>query len=221
MDEERKGVLSYCFVNYEQGAIPLLKYLEIKGWKQENCGLTNIPHMKDMFGLYYSLEVKLNGIIRQMDSNEVCLSSIPKGLQQQAMVYFNRDGYSTYCKDYREYWDWVEKRNENRFENTKNHGKNYDAKNMMHVFRLLLVAKEIAVEGRINVWRKDREFLLNVKMGKYEYDDLVNKAESLRAELNELYQQSSLVDEPDLLEVNKLLVEMRKAFDDFGLSPTR
>ena len=101
------------------------------------------------------------------------------------------------------------------------HGKNYDAKNMMHVFRLLLVAKEIAVEGRINVWRKDREFLLNVKMGKYEYDDLVNKAESLRAELNELYQQSSLVDEPDLLEVNKLLVEMRKAFDDIGLSPTR
>ena len=31
--KERKSVLSFCFVNYEQGAIPLLKYLEIKGWK--------------------------------------------------------------------------------------------------------------------------------------------------------------------------------------------
>ncbi len=39
--------LSFCFVNYGQGAIPLLKYFEVKGWKQENCGLVNIQHMKD------------------------------------------------------------------------------------------------------------------------------------------------------------------------------
>jgi len=60
----------------------------------------------------------------------VCLSSIPKGSWQEALLYFNRDGYSTYCKEYREYWDWEEKRNDARYENTQSHGKNYDAKNM-------------------------------------------------------------------------------------------
>ena len=203
-----------------KGAMSLQKFLDVKGYRQEELGLTAIPHFRDCYNLFYSQQHKYAGVMRE-EANDVCLSNVPAAETPVGFLYFNKDGYSVYCKKYREYWDWVERRNEERYKTTMSHGKNYDAKNMMHVFRLLLVAKEIAVEGRINVWRKDREFLLNVKMGKYEYDDLVNKAESLRAELNELYQQSSLVDEPDLLEVNKLLVEMRKAFDDIGLSPTR
>jgi hypothetical protein len=31
------------------------------------------------------------------------------------------------------------------------HGKNYDAKNMLHVFRLLQMAEEIALTGTIQV----------------------------------------------------------------------
>ena len=65
------------------------------------------------------------------------------------------------------------KRNETRYNSTMSHGKNYDAKNMMHVFRLLLMAKEIAAEGKINVHRKDREFLLSIKKGKFEYDQII------------------------------------------------
>lgn len=62
--KERKSVLSFCFVNYDQGAIPLLKYLEIKGWQQEHCGLVNIPHMKDVYGLYYSDQLGFSGVLR-------------------------------------------------------------------------------------------------------------------------------------------------------------
>ena len=67
------------------------------------------------------------------------------------------------------------------------HGKNYDAKNMMHVFRLLLMAKEIAAEGKINVFRNDREFLLDIKQGKYEYDELVAKALMIFSNPSRLY----------------------------------
>ena len=91
------------------------------------------------------------------------LSSVPKDEQPIAMLYFNKDGYSVYCKQYKGYWDWVSKRNEDRYNTTMTHGKKYDSKNMMHVFRLLLVAKEIATEGKINVFRKDRDFLLAIK----------------------------------------------------------
>jgi uncharacterized protein len=140
------------------------------------------------------------------------VSSIPKEEKPVALLYFNKDGYSVYCKKYKEYWDWVEKRNEERYNTTMKHGKNYDSKNMMHVFRLLTMAKEIAVEGTINVFRKDRDFLLSIKEGKFEYDDLLQKAEIARGDLPLLYQQSGLMEEPDIEKIDQLLVEMRELF---------
>ncbi len=92
------------------------------------------------------------------------------------------------------------------------HGKKYDAKNMMHVFRLLLVAKEIAMEGKVNVFRKDRDFLLAIKEGKFEYEELVERATALKDELPLLYQQSDLQDLPNLEYVNELLVKMREQY---------
>ncbi|MFT5917562.1 MAG: hypothetical protein ACJAWV_000764 [Flammeovirgaceae bacterium] len=64
-----------------------------------------------------------SGIVKKANSNEVSLSSIPKELQPKTFLYFNKDGYSTYCKKYKEYWDWVGKRNEARYENTMSHGR--------------------------------------------------------------------------------------------------
>lgn len=210
--QERKDVLSFCFVNYGQGAIPVEKYLEIKGWKQENCGLVNIPYMKDVYGLYYSESIGFNGIIRGKDSNDVCLSSIPKESKQEALMYFNRDGYSTYCREYREYWDWVDKRNNERFENTKSHGKNYDAKNMMHVFRLLQMAIEIGREKKVNVVRPDRDFLLEIKTGKFDYAELIKMAELKQKEMELAFENSSLPELPDLAMINDLAYRLRDKF---------
>jgi uncharacterized protein len=212
VDEERKSVLDFCFVHIEKEAVPVQKFLADKGYKQEELGLATLPHLRDCYNLYHSTEHSYSGVVRKEDSNDVCLSSIPKGEQPVGLLYFNKDGYSVYCKRYKEYWDWVARRNEERYKTTMAHGKNYDSKNMMHVFRLLLTAKEIAMEGKINVWRKDREFLLGIKQGKFEYDELVEKAEALKKELIGLYEKSGLKAEPDMEEVNKLLIEMREEY---------
>lgn len=208
----RKSVLAFCHINYNNGALPLLKYLAIKNWKQENCGLVNIPYMKSVYGLYYNPSINYKGIIKSDDANEVCLSSIPKGEQQAALLYFNKDGYSTYCKEYREYWDWVEKRNESRYENTKSHGKNYDAKNMMHTFRLLEMAIEIAREGEINVYRKDRDFLLKIKKGDFEYDTLIKMASEKQMEMERAFKQSGLPVKPEIEKINTLAFQLRDRF---------
>lgn len=210
--KERKSVLSFCFVNFDKGAIPLLKYLEIKGWQQEHCGLVNIPHMKDVYGLYYSDQLGFSGVLRGKDSNDICLSSIPKGTEQEALLYFNRNGYSTYCKEYREYWDWVDKRNDDRYKNTKSHGKNYDSKNMMHVFRLLEMAIEIGNEQRVNVVRPNRDFLLDIKAGKFEYAELLNMADLKRTEMESAFENSSLPHKPDLELINELTYKLRDKF---------
>jgi len=212
VDEIRKSILDFCFVYEKNDAVPLNKFLEVRGMKQEKAGLAAIKHMRDCYNLFYSDDMQYSGIMRKEESNDVSVSSIPKGEVPVAILYFNKDGYSAYCKKYKEYWDWVEKRNDDRYKTTMSHGKNYDSKNMMHVFRLLLMAKEIATEGKINVVRKDREFLLSVKQGKYEYDELLQKAEALKGELPALYEQSGLQDEPDIKHIDSLLIKMRKSY---------
>lgn len=212
VEKERKTVLDFCYVGYENGSIPLMKYLEINNFKQENCGLVNLAHMKGMFGLYHNKNINYRGIITSSNANEVCLSSIPKGEHQIAFLYFNQDGYSAYCKDYKAYWDWVKNRNEARYQNTKNSRKEYDAKNMMHVFRLLDMAIEIGQHQKINVRRPNRDFLLRIRAGLFEYDELLILAKEKQSEMEISFENSDLPDVPDLIKINQILVQLRKQF---------
>jgi hypothetical protein len=106
----------------------------------------------------------------------------------------------------------VEKRNQARYQNTLSHGKNYDAKNLMHTFRLLDMAEEIATQGQIIVRRPNREFLLQVKAGAFEYVELLAIAEKRITKMDALYETSELPVEPDLERLNKLLVDVRRTF---------
>ena len=210
--KERKSLLSFCYLNRGDGALPLLDFLEENNWKQEDCGLVNIQHMDGIYGLYHAINEDYNGIIRDRDANDICLSSIPRGQQQIGLMYFNRNAYSTYCRDYKEYWSWVEKRNKSRYENSISHGKNYDAKNMMHVFRIMNMAIEIGREKKINMKRPDRDFLLDIKAGKFEYDELLAMVEEKKVELDKAFAQSELREEPDLTLINRWTFEIRERF---------
>lgn len=211
MEKERKSVLNFCYVQHQQGAIALHSWLKQKGYHQEQCGLVNIPHMRDVYGLYYdkNKEHNFEGIVRAKTTDTILLSSIPAGLVHEAMLYFNKDGYKKYCKDYREYWDWVEKRNESRYENTLSHGKNYDAKNMMHTFRLLDMAEEILTSKTILVRRPNREELLNIRAGNREYDELIQEAEAKVEKIEQAFLHSTLPDEPNKDVIEAILVKIR------------
>ena len=214
MSEERKSVLDFCYVYHHNSSVPLKSFLAKKEVAQENCGVANINHLKDCYNLYHSLEIPYKGVISSEKSNEISLSSIPKGENSIGLLYFNKDGYSSYCKRYKEYWSWVNKRNEDRYKSTISHGKNYDAKNMMHTFRLLYMAQEIATEKTIHVRREDRDFLLDIKQGKYEYDELVSWAEEKKVALEKLYAKSALPEKPNYENINRLLIELRESFYD-------
>lgn len=212
MEKERKSVLDFCYI-YDNGtSIPLQTFLANKNIKQEDCGIANIPHLKDCYNVYHNENIPYKGIIKSKKANELALSSIPKGELTIGLLFYNKDSYSSYCKKYREYWNWVEKRNDERYKTTVSHGKNYDSKNMMHTFRLLRMAKEIATENTIHVKRSDREFLLDIKQGKFEYDELVTWATELKTELESLYADSNLPERPNLETINALLMNIRTEF---------
>ena len=210
----RKSVLDFCFVYRGKQAISLIRFLQKRKIHQGDCGLATVPHLPNCYNLFLHPTGEFKGIIRSEESNDVQLSSIPKEAQPLGLLHFNKDGYSSYCKKYREYWEWVKKRNDARYQNTLSHGKNYDSKNMMHTFRLLLMAKEIAEEGRINVYRHDREYLLDIKAGKYEYEELLDRAEALKTEVEAAFQKSGLPEQPDIDAVNEMLFRMREKFYD-------
>ncbi len=211
VEVQRKSVLDFCFVLSGHGSVSLQPWLNKQHWKQEDCGLVKIPHMRDMFAVFHQsqMEEKLHGIVSGEAANDVKLSSVPKNISPVAVLSFNKDSYSTHCKDYHTYWEWVEKRNEARYENTLSHGKNYDSKNMMHTFRLLNMAEEIAREGKINVRRNDRDFLLDIKSGNFEYNDLVSMANEKIERIDELYLKSDLPDAPEIEKVEELLITLR------------
>ncbi len=146
VEPEKKSVLDFCYVYEGQTAVPLKEYLNAHQLSAARAGLAAIDHLRDTYNLYYSQEHAYAGIVRKESSSDICLSGIPKGETPNALLYFNKDGYSMYCRKYKEYWEWVGKRNEVRYNTTMAHGKKYDAKNMMHVFRLLRMAREIATE---------------------------------------------------------------------------
>jgi len=211
MDKQRKGLLDFCHVLEGQGTQPVQQWLEHKGWQQEDCGLVNLPHAHDLYALFHDPAGNYKGIVQGDQSNSVSVSSIPKAAQPVGYLSFNKDGYVRYCKDYKAYWEWVEKRNEARYENTIEHGKNYDAKNMMHTFRLLDMAEEIAREGRIRVRRPNRDFLLEIRRGEHQYEELVKIAEERLEKIDELYAASDLPAVPDRDGLNAALIEIRRS----------
>jgi hypothetical protein len=212
MDEERKGVLDFCYILEGYSSVPVQEWLEKKGFRQELCGLSSIPHSKGMYALFYDKDEKLgyHGIVNSPLANEVSLSSIIKGEKEIAYLSFNTETYSIYCKEYKEYWDWVAERNNNRYNTNLSHGKNYDSKNMMHTIRLLQVAEEILRDGTLTVKRPNREQLLDIKSGELDYDELLIMADQLMSSIDRYSKFSILQEKPNVKEVEKVLVKMRE-----------
>lgn len=212
MDAARKSVLEFCFIIEGNNVLPLVQWLSRMGYEQQRCGLCSIPHSRGLFGLYYDYQGVLGykGVVQCYDANELSLSAVPKNLLPECYMIFNSDAYSVYCREFREYWEWVARRSESRFALNSMHGKGYDAKNMMHTIRLLQVAGEIALTSELNVRRENRSELLSVKRGEFAYEQLLEMAESLVHDMHELYEHSNLPLTPDTVSVQQLLVSMRE-----------
>lgn len=167
-------------------------------------GLAAINHAKDIYALYNLVDPEFGIVSDEETANDIKLTSIPKGVDVIKYLAFNKDAYSSHCKSYKEYQTWLKERNVDRFKMNKEHGKNYDSKNLMHLFRLLNVSKEIALIGKMTVKRpiEEIETLMKIRRGEYEYEDLINESKSMICEIDDLYEKSSL---PNKIDENFIL----------------
>jgi hypothetical protein len=64
----------------------------------------------------------------------------------------------------------------------------------------------------LRIRRPNREYLLRVRAGEFEYEELVAQAEDQLAQVQADFAASSLPEQPDRAEVNALLVRIREEF---------
>ena len=151
------------------------------------------------------------GVINaEADGNELRLSSIDdKDSRPVCFISYNQSGYSSHCRLYAEYQTWVKERNQKRYES--NLEKTYDSKNMMHCFRLMHMAGEIA-EGKGMILQRtwDRQFLMDVRNHKFEYEEIIARLEEEKERMNQLMEQSTIREKIDTGFVNQLMIDIRK-----------
>ena len=81
----------------------------------------------------------------------------------------------------------------------------------MHCMRLVRMAKELAQGKGFNVVRdKDRQYLLDVRNHKFEYDEIIEQLEKEKVEMEQAIETSVLPEHSDYEKINQLLIDARK-----------
>ena len=161
-------------------------------------------------GFGYKGLVKTGEGVNVAESNQLRLSSIPKGEESICVVTYNKDGYTQHCNDYKSYQTWLEQRNESRWVDVQSHGQKIDGKNMMHCMRLIQMSREIAEGKGIIVRRPNAKELISIRRGEVDLQTLIDKVEEEIVEIDKLFEESSLPNSIDSSFINELIVKIRK-----------
>ena len=208
--EQRHHLRHFCRILTGQGTTPLADWLREKSLLESDCSLSALQHAPGTYALYHLPAGR--GLFSPKDDAALLCSSIPKALAPLAYLTCNLDAFKAHCRNHREYWQWVEKRNHDRYQTNTNHGRGYDSKNLMHTLRLLDQAIEIAERGTITLPRPNAKWLKKVKSGYYIYEDLLKIADEKHLEMEAAYQSSPLPPTPSKSGANHLLLTIRDQF---------
>lgn len=205
---QKKQLIHFCYAYVNGKSVPLTKFLKSKNILPQHCGITNIPHMPGMYNLFYSNQHNYKGI--ENSNYALKLSNIPKGETPLTLVAYNKDAFMQHAKDYKSYQTWLKERNTQRYVDVKNHGQKIDGKNMLHCMRLIEEAQEIATQKTINIRRPNADYLVSIRKGEVDLEEILIKAEKGVKLIDTYFENSDLPETVDPKKVNELLKEVRK-----------
>lgn len=116
---------------------------------------------------------------------------------------------------WKSYQSWLKNRNIQRAELEAKCG--YDSKHAAHCIRLVRMGNEILTTGKVNVDRRgiDAQELLEIRLGKVDYEIVLAEAEQLFEQLDLNYQTSKLPHQVDTKKINQLAIAL---VEEFGLN---
>lgn len=104
------------------------------------------------------------------------------------------------------YESWKRNRNPARSELEREHG--FDTKHGAHLIRLMRTGLEVVEKGELRVRRSDAVELMEIREGKWRYEELVEESEKLQGQIKVAAKQSGLPDEVDHAWVDGLAAGM-------------
>lgn len=164
-------------------------------------------------GLYRVYESDAKNII--FTDEQICCSSISiedENKSFKGLLFINEDAYKRALTDHKNYWEWISKRNPNRWRLQELGELNYDSKNMQHTIRLLLCARGIAKNGLLQVRFEgaELELLRKIRTGAYSYQELISISEDINEEISKLAKSNSLNPEISSERSSEIFLELMK-----------
>jgi hypothetical protein len=122
---------------------------------------------------------------------------------------FQKHLYDEAKKKRDQYVTWMAERNPIRHETEIKFG--YDTKHAMHLVRLLRAGYEILTTGDLHVKRLDAAELLDIRAGRWTYEEVVNYADEMVAKIDSLSAGDTKVPaHPAAAEIDNLVVRITK-----------
>jgi predicted nucleotidyltransferase len=185
--------------------------------KQFNTSLrefhcAGLEHTTGVYRLYFYGE-EAKGVFRGNDM--LVTESIPLKDEFEnfyGFLIYNQVSYEKAVKDWHSYHDWKKNRNEARWVDQEKGNLNYDQKNMMHCFRLLMSGENILTQGYplVRFTGAQQEYLMAIRKGDFKYEDLIREVEERMARLEKQYETSTIPHKVNQKEIEKLYRELTK-----------
>jgi predicted nucleotidyltransferase len=130
------------------------------------------------------------------------------GLNDNFIEIMQRErAYTSKKREWDQYQNWKQNRNPERAADEAKYG--CDLKHAYHLVRLTRMSREILLTGKVIVKRPDREELLAIRNGAWNYDRIAAFVEKEEKELNTLYDTANLLPKtPDMKKLDELCIQL-------------
>ena len=155
----------------------------------------------------YEYETDTGGIFR---GGKPVVFDIPKEDAEKriGILIFNKQAFESAKRQHHEYWEWKRNRNNARWVQQERGELDYDAKNMMHLTRLLFSGENIVKCGEPIVRFEGEKLatLLSIRRGEWTFDEIMAHAEKIQAEIES--GKGCLPVESDKARIDALIAEV-------------
>jgi predicted nucleotidyltransferase len=155
---------------------------------------------REVEGMLFSMKIESEDIFG------LCCKKI--GFDDNLILMMQKEReYNTKCENFKKYQNWLKTRNPARFADEQKY--NMDLKFAYHIVRIYRTCEEILLQGRVNVFRPDREEMLEIRRGGWTYERLEQYSSDMDKRLDELYKTTTVVPhDPDRKALNLLCQEV-------------
>lgn len=202
---EKRDPIDFCHVIINGKTFPFKSWLVLHDFKESEVGLVGLDKAPHCYAVYIGKHYR--GVFGK-NSDFIVTSSVPINEVPFGVVVYNVDHYKKHLKEWQSYQEWLANRNMARFVDCANHDQKIDGKNLLHCRRLLDMAAEIPEKGLI-VRRPNREYLLQIRRGEVNLDDIITKAEEDILKLNDIYSKSDLPDDVSPEDFNSTILKIK------------